>query len=98
MVHRIIFPEPLGGDVNLGWALLAVTWSLVALALVSTILRIWVRARITRNLSWDDYTMAVAMVRSLCYLRGTKTDMNTVHNMRGRSIHHNRSIEWIGKT
>ena len=39
-----------------------VCWALVAGALVSTILRIWIRVRLTRDLSWDDGIMAIAMV------------------------------------
>lgn len=62
MVQKPFYPEPAGGDVNRGWALLAVTWGLVALAFVSTALRTWVRARVTRNLGWDDHTMMIAMV------------------------------------
>ena len=54
--------EPPSGDVDQGWALLSVCWALVAAALVSTILRIWIRVRLTQNLSWDDGIMAIAMV------------------------------------
>ena len=54
--------RPLGGDVAQGWAILAVFWALVAAALASTILRIWIRVRLMHNLSWDDAIMATAMV------------------------------------
>jgi len=57
------FSPPPGGDRSQGWALLSVCWSFVAAAVVTTLLRIWVRVRLTRNLGWDDYTMMAAIVR-----------------------------------
>lgn len=59
------FAPPPDGDVDQGWALLAVCWSFIACALTSTILRVWVRSRITRNLGCDDYIAAAAMLTSL---------------------------------
>lgn len=50
------------GDVNQGWALLAVTWAFVLTAFATIVVRIFVRARLTRNLGADDYTIVVAMV------------------------------------
>ena len=52
-MQDVIFPQPEGGDVDQGWAVLAVCLSLVLLALVSTVLRIWVRIRITNNIGWE---------------------------------------------
>ena len=57
------FSPPPGGDVDQGWAVLAVCWSFVALAFCSTVLRVWIRARLTRNLGYDDLVMSIAMVR-----------------------------------
>ena len=54
--------QPRSGDVDQGWAILSVCWALVAAALVSTVLRIWIRVRLTHNLSWDDGIMTTAMV------------------------------------
>lgn len=56
------FSRPPDGDRSQGWALLAVCWAFVAAALATTILRVWVRTRLTRNLGWDDYYMIIAMV------------------------------------
>ncbi len=56
------FTDP-GGDTDQGWALISVTWAFVVAALVSTILRVWVRGNLTRNMGADDWTMIVAMVR-----------------------------------
>lgn len=61
------FAQPDNGDVDQAWALLAVCWAFVTCALVSTILRVWVRARLTRNLGSDDYNMMIAMVSNLVY-------------------------------
>ena len=56
------FSRPPDGDRSQGWALLSVCWAFVAAALVSTILRVWVRVKLTRNLGWDDHHMIIAMV------------------------------------
>lgn len=56
------FAVPDNGDVDKGWAILSSCWALVAVAFVSTITRIWIRARLTRNLSWDDFFISLAMV------------------------------------
>lgn len=58
------FTPPLNGDVDQGWALLAVCWTFIACALITTILRVWVRARITHNVGGDDYVAVAAMVRA----------------------------------
>jgi len=58
------FSRPTGGDIDQGWAILSVCWAFVIFALVSTILRVWIRARLTRNLGWDDLIMSIAMVSS----------------------------------
>lgn len=56
------FARPDNGDVDKGWAVLAVCWAFVACAFISTVLRVWVRVRLTRNMGPDDYNMMVAMV------------------------------------
>lgn len=57
------FSRPQNGDVDQGWAILAVCWAFIACALISILLRVWVRWRITRNLGSDDWVIALAMVR-----------------------------------
>ena len=57
------FAPPPNGDVDKGWAVLAICWAFIACALISTMLRVWVRSRITRNLGADDYVAVAAMVR-----------------------------------
>ncbi len=56
------FGRPDNGDVDKGWAILAVCWAFVACAFISTVLRVWVRVRLTRNMGPDDYNIIVAMV------------------------------------
>ena len=56
------YSRPDNGDVDQGWAILAVCWSFVTCAIVSTILRVWVRYKITRNLGADDWVIVLAMV------------------------------------
>lgn len=63
MKHETFAPPP-DGDVDQGWALLAICWAFIACALTSTMLRVWVRSRITRNLGCDDYIAVAAMVRA----------------------------------
>ena len=50
-------------DVNRGPEILAICGSLVGVALVMVLIRIWVRIKIVRQLGWDDYFMIAAMVR-----------------------------------
>ncbi len=54
-------PNPTG-DQDKGWALVAVCWAFVICAFTTTVLRIWIRSRLTRNLGWDDWVMVFAMV------------------------------------
>lgn len=56
----VLGPPP-GGDVSRGPALLAVSIVFGVLSTASTTLRIGVRA-FTRNLGWDDLTIAIAVI------------------------------------
>lgn len=58
------FTEPEDGDRSQGWAILSVTWAFVLCATVTTLLRAWVRARLTRNFGWDDWTIVACLVRT----------------------------------
>lgn len=58
------FTRPPDGDRDQGWALLAVCWAFVTAAFLTTVLRVWVRLRLTRNIGWDDYHMIAAIVRT----------------------------------
>lgn len=55
---------PHGGDTNKGSAILGVCMAFMTCALLSTIMRVWVRAGITRNMGWDDWNMVAAAVRN----------------------------------
>ncbi|KAL8991625.1 MAG: hypothetical protein Q9169_007809 [Polycauliona sp. 2 TL-2023] len=59
------FSPPPDGDRSQGWALLSVCWALVTTALASTILRVWVRTRLTRNIGWDDGHIIIAMITTV---------------------------------
>ncbi len=59
------FAVPDNGDVDKGWAILSTVWAMVAVAFVWTVTRIWIRARLTRNLGWDDFVISLAMVTCL---------------------------------
>ncbi|KAK8057408.1 hypothetical protein PG996_011345 [Apiospora saccharicola] len=48
-------------DVNRGPEILAVTGTLVGIALCVVLLRLWVRLRMVRQLGWDDFFVAAAM-------------------------------------
>lgn len=61
------FAPPPNGDVDQGWAILAIVWAFIACALISTVLRVLVRSRITHNLAIDDYVAVAAMVRTHNY-------------------------------
>ncbi|KAL2048398.1 hypothetical protein N7G274_000309 [Stereocaulon virgatum] len=59
------FTQPDNGDVDQGWAILAVCWAFVTCAFILTALRVWVRIRLTRNLGSDDYNIMIAMTTTL---------------------------------
>jgi hypothetical protein len=62
-------PPPLAGwdmpDDNHGPRLIAATAVLTGFALVSVILRMWVRIGIIKSVGWDDRVMVLAMVSRL---------------------------------
>lgn len=64
MKQETFLPPP-DGDVDQGWAVLAICWAFIACALITTMLRVWVRSRITHNLGGDDYVAVAAMITSL---------------------------------
>lgn len=82
-------PNPYG-DQDKGWSLLAVCWAFVTCAFISTVLRVWIRARLTRNLGWDDGIMAVAMVRTIprSFHQLLGSNLGVVHYTRWRRLHH----------
>jgi hypothetical protein len=49
-------------DENRGPEILAICGSMVAVALASVLLRIWVRARVIGEMGWDDHVIIAAMV------------------------------------
>lgn len=54
-------PDPLPPDENVGPILLGVSSVLIALVIITTGLRVWVRSAL-RCLEWDDYTIIMATV------------------------------------
>ena len=92
-----IFARPETGDTNRGWAVLAVCWAFVACAFISTVLRVWVRVRLTRNMGPDDFNMIAAMVSIAGWLKLQEQtfrsyvqliDKSDNHSYRRRSHHH----------
>lgn len=61
-MKKYAFAEPSDGDVDKGWAVLAVCWAFVLCALMNTLLRAWLRLRLTKNFGSDDSIMVIAMV------------------------------------
>ena len=55
-------PPPPDGDVNRGPAFLAVSLVTTAVGILAVCLRLYVRARITHNVSWDDLMIIIAIV------------------------------------
>lgn len=56
------FTRPADGDHDRGWWLIPFCFVLVTGALISTLIRLWIRLRVTRNLGWDDFLISIAMV------------------------------------
>lgn len=53
---------PVDGDRDQGPKILAITWTLSAVALVMYALRLWTRARLKHNTSLDDAVTGVSLV------------------------------------
>ncbi|KAL8830282.1 MAG: hypothetical protein Q9191_001515 [Dirinaria sp. TL-2023a] len=65
MVKEVIYTLPPNGDQDHGPGFLAACWVFAMAALISTIVRILVRSRLTRNLGWDDYWMILTEITTL---------------------------------
>ena len=97
MKEEAFAPNPTG-DQDRGWAIVAVCWALVLFALVSTILRIYIRARLTRNLGSDDAVIGVAMVYTASNLQyEAALTWDPGYNHPWCRPHHFRSPEWSRK-
>ena len=97
MKEETLGPNPYG-DQSKGWAILSVTWALVLVALISTIIRIWIRARLTRNLGVDDAVMAIAMVSRIKCPDYVLTQVKTGDDRSRRRSHFRRSLQWSWTT
>ena len=60
-----MFTPPPNGDENQGVRYIAAAWILVMSALISSIVRIFIRSHITRNMGADDWWMIVTMISNL---------------------------------
>ncbi|KAI4275288.1 MAG: hypothetical protein LQ337_003343 [Flavoplaca oasis] len=58
MKQETFYPSP-NGDEDNGKKYLGAAWALVTCATLSTIVRVWVRSRLTRNMGWDDHNMII---------------------------------------
>lgn len=56
-------PKPIDGDMSRATMLNSYTWILCSFTLVIFGMRMYTRARLTRNLWWDDWFIAIAVVR-----------------------------------
>lgn len=57
-------PDPLPPDENRGSVLVGAILGLLIPAILILMLRVYVRAFITRNMGWDDWLMITAAVRA----------------------------------
>lgn len=57
-------PKPPGGDVDRSPVVLGVYWAEAVVAIIMVSLRMYAR-RLTHAIGWDDWTMLIALVRSL---------------------------------
>ena len=62
-------PVPSGGDQNQGPTVEIVTWLFTSIALITVLLRLFTRFRLTRNPGWDDFWIVLAMVYVAINLR-----------------------------
>ena len=67
-----LFPSPMDptgppaeGDVNLGLGIIASVAVTTTACIFTVVLRFWVRGRLVKAIGWDDWTILLALVRSL---------------------------------
>lgn len=65
MAKETIYTLPPNGDEDQGRKYIAAAWVLVMSALISTIVRVGVRSRLTRNMGSDDWWMIITMISNL---------------------------------
>ncbi|KAL9125474.1 MAG: hypothetical protein Q9217_005327 [Psora testacea] len=65
MAKETIYTLPPNGDQDQGHEFLAASWTLVMPALLTSIVRVLVQGRLTRNLGWDDHWIVITMISSL---------------------------------
>lgn len=65
MAKEVIFTPPPNGDENKAPAAFAVMYIFLLAALLTTIIRMWVRTRLTRNQGSDDYWMIATTITTL---------------------------------
>lgn len=70
-------PPPPGGDYDRAGQVYAFTWILAIVSLVSVVGRMYSRAKLTRNVWWDDWCICFAMV-GLEYTKWTMKKMFTI--------------------
>ena len=78
------FTPPHGGNESQGWALLSVCWAFVTVASITTLLRVFIRTKLTHNFGADDTVMVMCLVcpSILSPLPSAPLSVNTI---RGRS-------------
>lgn len=64
-MKEVTFTLPPNGDENQGQKYIASAWVLVMAALLSSIVRVLVRSRVTHNFGSDDWWMVVTMLSNL---------------------------------
>ena len=64
-MKEIIYTLPPNGDQDQRRRYIAAAWTFVVTALLTTLIRILVRARLTRNLGWDDFWIVICMISNL---------------------------------
>ncbi|KAF7510037.1 hypothetical protein GJ744_007141 [Endocarpon pusillum] len=58
---------PAGGDHNKGTAIEVASWVFTSIALITVILRLYGRLRLTHNPGWDDFWIVLSMIFNLTY-------------------------------
>lgn len=57
-----IGPPPPGGDLNRASEVYAFTWTLISVALIFVVGRMYSRIKLTRNVWWDDWCVCISLV------------------------------------
>ena len=68
-------PSPPQCEENRGGSLLVLSYTLVSIAIITVVLRVWFRRSLRNGISWDDYFIVASLVSSFLFKPDPETDI-----------------------